>query len=194
MAVTSSSLMDQLRDGANEAAWRRFRQCYEPLLRHWMTGLQAQPADRDDLVQNVLLVVCQRFSEFQHNGRPGAFRTWLRQIVVLKCREYLRQKNRGAGRGGDGSDPVLDALADSSSELSRRWDLEHDQFIIRQKLKQIESDFTPAVWQVFNLMVLEEIPPQEVARRTGATLQAVYASKARVLARLREELHGWVEV
>src|SRR4051812_41451899 len=126
MSLTSSSLLHRLRDQADDGAWRQLCQLYQPLLRHWMTSLCVQAAELEDLVQNVLLVVCQKFPDFQHNGRAGAFRTWLRTIVVLQSREYLRKQRGGVGRGAVESDPVLDALTDPSSELSKRWDQEHD--------------------------------------------------------------------
>lgn len=47
---------------------------------------------------------------------------------------------------------------------------------------------------MFPLLVLEETPAGEVAQRMGITPNAVYVAKARVLARLREELRGLMDV
>jgi DNA-binding CsgD family transcriptional regulator len=44
------------------------------------------------------------------------------------------------------------------------------------------------------MLVLEELPPAQVARRLSLTPNAVYVAKARVLARLRAEARGLVEV
>src|SRR5580765_543265 len=97
MSLTSSSLMHGLKNPDNHDAWLRLCRVYQPLFHYWMTGLQVQKADQEDLMQNILLIVCQKFPDFQHNGRPGAFRTWLRTITALQIREYLRKQNRGIG-------------------------------------------------------------------------------------------------
>jgi RNA polymerase sigma-70 factor (ECF subfamily) len=77
--------------------------------------------------------------------------------------------------------------------LSRQWDLEHDQQLIRRLLGVVQSDFQPQTWEVFRLLVLEDRPAVEVARLCGMELNAVYVAKSRVLARLRQELGGMVE-
>ena len=74
---------------------------YEPLLRGWLRRKEVLGHDSDDLVQNVLAVVVRRMADFEHNGRPGAFRTWLRTITLNCLREYWREKkNSPPGVGG----------------------------------------------------------------------------------------------
>ena len=41
-----------------------------------------RPSDVDDLVQEVLAVVLRELPQFEHNGRTGAFRRWLRTILL----------------------------------------------------------------------------------------------------------------
>lgn len=194
MSLTSSSLMESLRNQSDDDAWTRLCQVYAPLLRHWMARFFVRGSDQEDVLQSVLLVICQKLPEFEHNGRAGAFRTWLRSIVVFQCRTYLRNRALSLTSGEAEIEFRLNALTDSSSDLSRQWDQEHDRFIVRQMLAQIERDFTPDVWQAFCLLTVEGQTPQVVAGRLGKSIQAVYAGKARVLARLREEVRGWIEI
>jgi RNA polymerase sigma-70 factor (ECF subfamily) len=156
---------------------------YEPWLRDWLGRHHFQPADTDDLLQNILVVVSRKLPAFVHNGQPGAFRTWLRRILAHEIRTFLRHRP-AAGPSSD----WLDRLEDSASELSRQWDQEHNRQVVRRLLAAIQSDFEERTWEVFRLLVLEDRPAAEVARRTGLTPNAIYVAKSRVLKRLREEL------
>jgi RNA polymerase sigma-70 factor (ECF subfamily) len=162
---------------------------YEPWLRDWLARHHFQPADTDDLLQNILVVVSRKLPGFVHNGQPGAFRAWLRRILVTEVRAFLRQRQR---QPADPPADLLDRLEDPGSEQSRQWDREHDQQVVRRLLAAIQSNFEESTREVFRLLVLEDRPAAEVARRTGMNLNAIYVAKSRVLKRLRQELDGLV--
>src|SRR4051794_39305007 len=90
MLATSHSLLERLRDRGDVAAWQRLLTAYEPWLRGWLRRRHLQPADAEDLLQDVLLVVSQELPSFVHNGRAGAFRSWLRAILANRVRHFLR--------------------------------------------------------------------------------------------------------
>ncbi len=129
MLTTSRTLLDRLKDRHDAQAWQLWLTVYEP----WLGANRFQPADIDDLLQNILVVV------------------------------------------------------------SRQWDVEHDQQLIRRLLGVVQADFQPQTWEVFRLLVLEDRPAAEVARLCRMQVNAVYVAKARVLARLRQELGGLLE-
>jgi RNA polymerase sigma-70 factor (ECF subfamily) len=194
MLPTSQSLLERLQDRADSQAWQRLLSVYEPWLRGWLSRAGLQPADRDDVLQDILLVVSEKLPQFVHNGQPGAFRTWLRTILTYRVRHFLRgRQNQQALVALQPLSNWVDQLADPDSVLSRQWDQEHDQQLARRLLASIQCEFNAQTWQVFQLLVLEELPAAEVAQRVGITQNAVYVAKARVLARLRAELRGLVD-
>ena len=88
---------------------------------------------------------------------------------------------------------ILMQLEDPASELSQRWDREHDQHVMCRLLEMIGPDFEPTTWQACWEHVVQERPAPEVAAELGLTIGAVYAAKVRVLGRLREELQGMLD-
>src|SRR5262249_41614921 len=141
------------------------------------------------------LAVSVEVPKFQHNGQQGAFRAWLRTILTHRVRHFLRQRqHRKALKGPQLLDNWLEQLADPDSGLSKQWDREHDQLLARPMLTTIQGEFNATTWQVFRLLMLEGIPAAEVARQVGITANAVYVAKARVLARLRADLRGLMDV
>jgi RNA polymerase sigma-70 factor (ECF subfamily) len=195
MTLTSQSLLESLRDRANEQAWQRLLTIYEPWLRGWLGRHDLQPADVEDVLQDILIVVSQKVPAFVHNGQPGAFRTWLRTILTNCVRQFLRGRQaREAVVGAALSPDWLDQLEDDNSALVQQWNEEHDQHLIRRTLAIIQSEFNPRTWELFHLLVLENRPAAEVAQQFRMKTNAVYVAKSRVLARLRQELRGLMEI
>jgi RNA polymerase sigma factor (sigma-70 family) len=193
MPLTSQSLLEQLQKHDDPQAWQRLVSVYEPWLRAWLSRHQLQPADVDDLLQNILTVVNQKLPSFVHNGQAGAFRAWLRMILVNQVRYFLRAQRHRKALGTDQFASELDQLEDPTSDASRQWDLEHDQQLVRRLLASVQPEFPPRTWEVFRLLVLENRPAAEVAQRCQIQRNAAYVAKSRVLARLRQELRGLIE-
>src|SRR4029077_15645157 len=122
--------------------WQRFLTIYEPWLRGWLSRHELQPADVEDVLQDILVVVSQKLPEFVHNGQPGAFRAWLRTILTNRVRHFLRgQRNRQAVVTPHLGTDWLEHLADPDSALSQQWNQEHDQQLVRRLLASIQAEF-----------------------------------------------------
>jgi RNA polymerase sigma-70 factor (ECF subfamily) len=186
MTNTSATLLQRLLDHGDDAAWTRLTQLYEPLIRGNLRQHLPQEADVDDVVQQVFTVVMEKLPEFRHNGRPGAFRTWLRRICVNRVRMFWRTRPATVPE----AEAALQQLEDPDSALSRQWDREHDEFVFRQALQMIEREFKPSTWQAFCRLALDNAEPEVVAAELGLSANAVYIARSRVLRRLRKEFAG----
>lgn len=193
MATTSLSLLRRAADDESES-WNRLVDLYQPLLRRWVSAFQIQPADAEDLVQDVLATVAVDLPAFRHNRRAGAFRTWLRRILTNRARNWLRSRqNRPLVTGTSSFHEQLEQLADDQSELSRLWDQEHNEHVIRRLTKAVERRFEPKTWRAFCRLVLDAASPHEVAAELNMSLSSVYVAKSRVLSALRQEAEGLVD-
>jgi RNA polymerase sigma-70 factor (ECF subfamily) len=194
MADTPLSLLARVRNEGQPIDWDRLLQLYSPLLRSWLQSHPLQGADVDDLLQDILAVLVQKLPQFTHPGRPGAFRSWLRAILVHRLRWYWREKLRKPGRiGQEDAEQFLTRLEQADSDLAQRWDAEHDRHVVARLLELIRPEFTESTWQAFQGYVLEERPLTEVAAELGLTPNAVYIARTRVFRRLREEAAGLID-
>jgi RNA polymerase sigma-70 factor (ECF subfamily) len=194
MQNTSLSLLDRLRSAPGAESWDRLVELYTPLLRRWLARFDVQEADADDLVQEVLLAVSRDVSTFEHNGHSGAFRSWLRTILVHRLRYFWRtNQRRQLITGGSDIQQRIGELEDPQSHVSRMWDLEHDRHVAGKLLESVKRQFQGNTWQAFSRLVLDEVPPREVAAELDLSLNAVFIAKSRVLRRLREESAGLVD-
>jgi RNA polymerase sigma-70 factor (ECF subfamily) len=187
---TSHSLLEQARDRADGASWRKVVDLYAPLIRAWVRPNVRQPADVEDVVQDVLTQLVGELPGFAHNGRPGAFRVWLRALTVNRLRDHWRDRHPACG--GEVLQR-LGQLEDPSSLLSRSWDAEHDRHVAETILGSIRLEFQSATWRAFEATVRDQRPTEEVAADLGMTPNAVLIAKSRVLKRLRQKAAGLID-
>ena len=187
MPSTSLSLLDRLRQAAPDAPdWRRLQEIYLPLVRSWLGRVPDVRGEADDLAQEVLVALVRELPTFERR-RVGAFRCWLRQITCNRVRAFRKARRRRGRAGGAGTDSLLDQLADSTSDLARQWDGEHDRHVLDRLLALVRPDFRPRTWEAFTRYALAGRPAAQVAAELEMSEAAVMRAKARVLKRLREE-------
>jgi RNA polymerase sigma-70 factor (ECF subfamily) len=188
---TSFSLLERLRLSSDSAAWQRLVELYTPYIQGWLRRHNVQPADVEDLTQEVLRSVVRALPDFQHDLRRGAFRRWLRTITVNHLRSFWRVRRPQTLT--DQAEQSLAQLEDPASDLSRLWDEEHDRHVLRRLLELIQGEFEPATWRAFELVVLQERSASEASAELGLSANAVRIAKSRVLARLRQESDGLID-
>jgi RNA polymerase sigma-70 factor (ECF subfamily) len=193
MNDTPVSLLERIRGEGGDVSWTRLVEMYQPMIRRWLGQAGVAPTDGDDIAQEVLVVVLAKLPQFDRQ-RTGSFRNWLRKVTV-NC---LRDERKAAGRrrlatADSHLQQMIVELADADSRLSRLWNAEHDQHLLRFLLKEIRGIFQPATLEAFTRVVLDERSPDDVAAELGMTVNAVFIAKSRVLAKLREKGAGLID-
>ena len=140
------------------------------------------------------MAVAKDVGKFEHGGRTGAFRAWMKAILVNRLRDFWRARGRRPRAPGESEiDAKLAQLEDPASELSQIWNRQHDQYVLRQLLALVEPHFAPSTWRAFYLAALKGKRADVVAEELGISVNAVFIAKSRVLSRLRQEADGLVE-
>jgi RNA polymerase sigma-70 factor (ECF subfamily) len=193
MNETRQSLLLRAQTG-EENAWKDLTDLYRPLIIGWLNRQGVPARDLEDLSQDILLSVVKHLPTFQHSGRRGAFRSWLRTIVCSRTSDYWRAADPATqASGGSGATAALQQLADPDSDLNRQWDQEHDRYVLDCLLDLVEEEFEPATLQAFRRLALDSASGAEVAQELGLSVAAVYVAKSRVLQRIRQEAEGLID-
>ncbi|HLJ95403.1 MAG TPA: sigma-70 family RNA polymerase sigma factor [Gemmataceae bacterium] len=193
MQETRQSLLVRAQAG-EENAWKDLTELYRPLIIGWLNRQGVPASDVEDLSQEVLLSVVKHLPGFEHSGRRGAFRSWLRTIVCSRTTDYWRAIDAGAqASGGSGATAALQQLADPDSDLNRQWDEQHDRYVLDCLLDLMEEAFEPATLQAFRRLAIDGASGAEVAQELGLSVAAVYVAKSRVLQRIRQEAEGLLD-
>jgi RNA polymerase sigma-70 factor (ECF subfamily) len=193
MNETRQSLLLRAQNGEQDA-WKDLTDLYRPLIIGWLQRQGVPARDLDDLSQEVLLSVVKHLPTFEHTGRRGAFRSWLRTIVCSRTSDYWRSAERGhQADGGSGATAALQQIADPNSDLNRRWDEEHDRYVLDCLLDLVQEEFEPSTVRAFRRLALDGASGAEVAAELGLSGAAVYMAKSRVLQRIRQEAEGLID-
>jgi RNA polymerase sigma-70 factor (ECF subfamily) len=186
MNSTPVSLLEQLRQSPDEAAWARFVHLYSPLLFRWARQAGLDEGDAGDLVQDVFVILLKELPRFEHDP-ARSFRAWLKTVVLNRWRNQVKRQARAPALG----DGVLADVPAADESLFEEQ--EYRRQLLGQALGLLRTEFQPATWKAFQEHGLNGRAATVVAAELGMTLGAVYGAKCRVLGRLREQLRGLLD-
>ena len=185
MESTPLSLLERVRQRpCDQTAWKQFVDLYAPLLRACVRQQGFSGVDLDDLVAESLIRLFVALTGFVH-GAKHSFRSWLVTIVRNRCR--TQRKKRPMSSLLEEVEPVV---PDTVEDFIKRESL---RYLVRRALRLMKQDFERTTWLACWLTVVKGLPAREVASRPGMTVTAAYTAKSRVLARLRQELDGFLD-
>lgn len=191
---TRASLILRLPDGADVRAWDEFAAVYGPLVYRLARRQGLQPADADDLVQEVLSAVARAVGSWLNNGQRGPFRAWLLKISKNMALNFLsRPRHQPIAAGGSDMLRGLAQQVDPATAASGDFDLEYRRELFRWAASQIRDVVSESTWQAFWRTAVEEQPIEAVAKELNQTVGSVYIARSRVMARLRDLVRSFGE-
>jgi RNA polymerase sigma-70 factor (ECF subfamily) len=186
--LTRASLLVQLRDGANDAAWQEFMRIYGPVVYGFARRRGLQDADAADLMQDVMRSVSTAIGRLNYDRSQGTFRGWLFTITRNKVFNFLSARRlRPQGSGDSSTNRLLASQADESDGADV-WELEYQRRLAALAMERIQAEFQQSTWQAFWLTAVEGMTAADAAKQVGISPGAIYVAKSRVLARLKDEV------
>lgn len=183
--VTSTTLLEGLRDPANQAVWLTFVGRYRPLIVRYGERLGLSAEDAEDVAQASLLAFCEAYRERRYERVRGRLREWLFGIVHNQVRNWQRRHARPEAVPETKAEGLLDGL-ESREGQEQLWEAEWRDSVARACLDLVRSEVQASTFEAFERFALEGRPAEEVAAELGLTPNAVYTAKRRVLRRVRE--------
>jgi RNA polymerase sigma-70 factor (ECF subfamily) len=180
---TSLGLLARLRDDPDDPrAWEQFVARYRPRIYGWCCEWGLQPADAEDVAQNVLVKLAAKMRDFRYDP-SRSFRAWLKTVTQHAWSDFVDGSRRRAV-GHDGRLHTLEARAD----LARRLTDEFDHELMEAAMGAVRQRVAPQTWDAFRLTALEGLAGSEAARRLGMPVANLFVARHRVQQMLREEI------
>jgi len=187
MSTRTSLLLRLRQEPVDEEAWNEFVRRYGPLLLAWCRQWQLQPADADDVSQNVLLKLAHHLRSFVYDP-SRRFRGLLRTMAHNACKDYLDSRQRAVMASADtGVHAVLESVQardDLAARLEAAFDLERLELAQARVRQRIESH----TWEAFRLTALEGKSGADAAALLHMQVGTVFKAKSKVQQMLREEI------
>lgn len=193
--VTSTLLLDGLRDPNNHTVWRDYVDRYRPLLVDYARRLGLLPADAEDVAQQVLMAFATAYREGKYDPQKGRLRSWLFGIARTTIRNWRsRQQAREIQVAESGESTGFFAQIEDEDHLERLWEERWQQAVLQQCLVEVRREVEDKTYRAFELFARLGRPAREVADELGISQNAVFGAKRRVLRRIREILPQLEEV
>lgn len=189
-STTHISLLARLADGTDPTVWREFCERYGELIGNIGRRRGLQPADCDDVVQEVLLALSKAMQGFEYNPEKGKFRNYLKTVTLHAILKILRQKGSAAPL------QTIEEIADPTAEndcFAEVWDEEWRANHVRRAMQVIEVEFSTAQLRAFQRYAAGGQDTQIVAESLNLTVNQVYQAKSRILKRLSELVQEQVQ-
>jgi len=186
---TRASLLLRIRDQADREAWFEFEEIYRPVIQRLARLKGLQPADADDLAQQVLLSVSGAIDRWQPDGE-AKFRTWLKRVAENAILNAITRGNKDRLAG----DSTVKALVDAGTQ---RNDAKADSQILRIEFRRevfnwaaarVKNQVDDTTWQAFWLTAVEHQSVEQVSGTLHKKRGTIYAARSRVMKRLRKEV------
>ena len=144
----------------------------------WVRALGAGEADRDDLVQEIFLVVHRRLSDFDGQNVAG----WLYQIARRKVRDH-RRLLWVKHLFGNSSLPLVDAMLTTKQSALDELETKQKRELLSHLLEKLNEDQRAA----FVLFEIEGSSGEEIAALTGVPINTVWARIHKARKKLQEQ-------
>jgi len=144
----------------------------------WVRALGAAEADRDDLVQEIFLVVHRRLSDFDGQNVAG----WLYQIARRKVRDH-RRLLWVKHLFGNTTQPLVDAMLTTKQSALDELETKQKRELLGQLLEKLNEDQRAA----FVLFEIEGNSGEEIAALTGVPINTVWARIHKARKKLQEQ-------
>ncbi len=161
---------------------------YGPKIRAWCTGRGLQPADADDVTQEVLLRLTRALKGFTYDT-SGTFRGWLRVVTQNALFDFFTaRKNRAVTSSGDYKVVAVLETVEARDELLAFLEQEYARELVSRACAVVRTRVDANTWEAFRLSANEGRMGEEIAELLGMNVTAVFKAKSRVLGFIRQEI------
>ena len=200
---TRHSLLNRLKDWDDQASWQDFFDTYCRLIYNVAVKAGLSDTEAQEVVQETVIAVAKKISEFKADPAHGSFRAWLMHTTRWRIADQFRRRagkvSRLTGARNEGETPALYSDdTDRTSTVNRIpdpagvaldgiWNEEWEKNVRTLALEEVKKRVSPKQFQMFDLHVLQELTVQNTARTLQVSVASVYMARHRISRLLKKE-------
>lgn len=185
--ATSSTLIERIRNPADEEAWERFARFYQPLIVRFARGYGCDPHMCRDVAQETLVDLLTIMPRFAYDRERGRFRAFLYQVVRRRVLATFRQRRRQGAPGEPGAEDAPPAADELSLEVTEdAWELEWRRQLFLEALTRLRDRVRPGSYAAFHAYAVQGQSAEQVCERFHLTTNALHQIRHRLFTALRE--------
>lgn len=193
MDPTRASLILRLKNVEDVSAWDEFAAIYSPVIYRVAIRKGLQPADAENLIQEVLAAVAGSVSKWLDREDRSGFRAWLFTIARNESIDMVtRRATRSLGRDGETVNRMLAELP-ANSDLSQEIELEYRRSIFQWAASHVRKTVDESTWQAFWLTSINGLSVKQAADELKIQLGQIYCARSRIMAKIKSCVQEYEE-
>ena len=198
---TRPSLLGRVKSGVDSESWNEFYRIYAKLVHDFAVQAGLTDTEADDVVQETFIGISRHLPEYRYDPKVCRFKTWLLNQTSWRIKDQLRKKrreiggegvlpgNKGVGPSEDTSrTATINRVPDPAPEdLEVLFETQWRKNLFVAALERVKERFSLKQFQIFDLLVVKEWSPAQVAKSLGVSLANVYVVRHRISAAVKRE-------
>jgi RNA polymerase sigma-70 factor (ECF subfamily) len=187
---TRSTLLKRLKDTDDEKSWEEFDAIYRKLIFGFAMKAGLKEAEAQEVVQETLIAAAKNLPEFRYDPKVCSFKTYLLNLSNWRIKDQFRKRLPGERlKSPEEGTSIIGRIPDQAGvELEEIWNREYHTTLLSAACEKVKGKVDAKQWQIFDLYVLKEWQPREVAQALGISLARVYLAKHRVSPLVKKEI------
>ncbi len=170
---TSQTLLNWLRDPANNAAWKDFAVRYGTMVRQWCLKRGLQPADADDVTQDILANIHGKMKNFAYDPKKGRFRSWLGAVTHNACADFLKRAEAKRFR------PMLSDVP-ARDDLDKAIEDQAKTEVLLAAMEEVRNQSKPRDWAIFFRLNFEGAKAPDLASEFATSIANIHMISSRI--------------
>jgi RNA polymerase sigma factor (sigma-70 family) len=186
---TRVSLLERVKNLDDARSWAEFFETYQNLVRSYARRRGLREHEVEDVAQEVFKRIARTIHDFHHASRPGSFRNWLRRLTRWRADDKLRERTRSPDTPpvpDENDTPLVERIA-APPDPGLEFEAEARNHLLAELFRRLENKVSPKHLQIFQLLVVENMPAERVAKLFSMSMTNLYVLRHRVLEKLRAE-------
>ena len=186
---TRVTLLNRLKDWRDHDSWQEFFDIYWKLIYGIARKSGLNEAEAQDVVQETLVSVAKHMPEFKYDPIKGTFKAWLLTMTRWRIINHKRARIPVTDESHAGAETAMDKFPDTNSQdMDSAWDADWERNLLDAAMARVKVRLDPEKFQIFDLYVNQQWPPEKVAQTFNISINQVYLAKGRVTDMLRDEV------
>lgn len=184
---TRATLIQRLKDWQDQSSWQEFSDTYWKLIYGVALKGGLTPTEAKDAAQETMISVAKHIPTFEYDPTVGSFKAWLLNMTRWRITDQLRKRGPQASEqefAGQAACGVIEL----STDLDKLWDAEWETNLLEAAVAKAKRQVDPKQYQIFDLYVHKEWPPEKIAKAFTIPVGQVYVAKHRVTEKIRQEV------
>ena len=188
--ITSSILLDKVKDVDNQFSWDQFYDLYHPLIIAFCKQKGCRDEMAYDVLQECMVTLVRILPDFNYNPVKGNFRSFLLKIVERRINDAFRREKLLQKTSPNVKTDFFNQLEDpNANTCEKEWDKLWAYNLLKIALEKVKIRINYVTFQSFKMYVLEKKNPANVANELKLNKNTVFQHKNRVTRLLQQEVN-----